>query len=85
MTEAGSSGRRPGDAGRVEGTETGSGAGPGGPVPSTVRGPLAGLADLAATLGDPTSALSTFLRGLVLGALVGAAIAGARMRRRRRR
>lgn len=64
--------------------------GPGGPVsevpiPSTVRGPLAGLGDLAAALGDPSSALSTFLRGLAVGALVGAAIAGSRLWRRRRR
>lgn len=59
--------------------------GPEVPIPSTIRGPLAGLSDLAAALRDPSSALSTFLRGLALGALVGAAIAGSRFWRRRRR
>lgn len=58
---------------------------PGGPVPSTMRGPLAGLADLAAALRDPGSATATFVRGLTVGMLVGAAIVGSRFWRRRRR
>ncbi len=71
-------------AGRATAAPT---AGPhsGAPSPSTTRGPLAGLADLAAALEDPASRPSTFLRGLALGALVGAAIAGSRLWRRRRR
>ncbi len=83
MADAGrSTGRRPAAEPRwSDPTDAGFEA----PVPSTVRGPLAGLVDLAAALGDPASAPSTFLRGLALGALVGAAVAGVRLRRRRRR
>lgn len=62
-----------------------AGPGPEVPIPSTIRGPLAGLSDLATALREPSSALSTFLRGLAVGALVGAAIAGSRLWRRRRR
>lgn len=48
------------------------------------RGPLAGLRDVADFLGDEERA-ATFLRGLTVGALVGAAIAGSRIWRRRGR
>ena len=48
------------------------------------RGPLAGLRDVAEFLGDEERA-ATFLRGLTVGALVGAAIAGSRIWRRRGR
>lgn len=54
------------------------------PVPSTIRGPLAGLADLAAALRDPGSAVSSFVRGLTVGILVGAGIVGSWLWRRRR-
>ncbi len=58
--------------------------GPGGPrLPGSSRGPLAGLSELAEFLGDERRQ-ATFLRGLTIGALVGAAIAGSRIWRRRR-
>ncbi len=46
------------------------------------RGPVAGLRDVAEFLGDEDRA-AVFLRGLTLGALVGAAIAGSQLWRRR--
>jgi len=52
------------------------------PVPP--RGPLQGLADLNDTIaGRKRPDPSAFLRGLVVGALVGAAIAGSTLLRRR--
>jgi hypothetical protein len=49
-----------------------------------IRGPVQGLADLAELFEDrPASA--TFIRGVVVGALVGAAIAGSAIWQRRRR
>jgi hypothetical protein len=78
-------GSRAGRARRAAAAGVGSEEGLPNPLPSTVRGPLAGLVDLAAALRDPASPASTFLRGLAAGALVGAAIAGARRWRRRRR
>lgn len=83
---SGGSGRDPRHAAGGPSADAPSGDTPlGGPPPSTTRGPLAGLADLAAALEDPASRPSTFLRGLALGALVGAAIAGSRLWRRHRR
>lgn len=79
---AGPSGRQP-----VREEEPGAPV-PGAPIPSTMRGPLAGLTDLATALRDPASAASTFVRGLTVGLLLGAAIVGSRLwrgRRRRRR
>jgi hypothetical protein len=54
--------------------------------PDTPRGPIQGLQDLAKSMGgDPSQPqMSTFLRGLVLGAFVGAAVAGSTIWRRRR-
>jgi hypothetical protein len=51
------------------------------------RGPTQGLKDLADLLAEEQPRMSTFLRGLTIGALVGAAIAGSTLwsRRRRRR
>jgi hypothetical protein len=45
--------------------------------------PLGGLADLAELLGGDTPRSRRFLGGLVVGALVGAAIAGSSLLRRR--
>lgn len=53
------------------------------PEPPSYRGPLQGLAELAELLGGETPGSRRFLRGLALGALVGAAIAGSRLWARR--
>ena len=54
--------------------------------PDIPRGPLQGLQDLAKSMGgDPSQPqMSTFMRGLVVGAFVGAAVAGSTIWRRRR-
>lgn len=49
------------------------------------RGPIAGLRDLSELLSDEEPRASTFLRGLTIGALVGAAIAGSTIWGRRRK
>ncbi len=49
------------------------------------RGPLQGLKDLSDLLADEQPRMGTFLRGLTIGALVGAAIAGSTIWQRRRR
>jgi hypothetical protein len=54
-------------------------------APVTYRGPLQGLADLAELLGGESADSKRFLRGLALGALVGAAIAGSTLWQRRRK
>jgi hypothetical protein len=57
-----------------------------GRTPSTPRGPVQGLADVAELLGGGrTERTGSFARGLVIGALVGAAIAGSAIWQRRRR
>ena len=48
------------------------------------RGPLQGLQDVADALSDEHN-MSTFIRGLTVGALVGAALAGSRVWQRRHR
>jgi hypothetical protein len=52
--------------------------------PVTYRAPVQGLADLAELLRGESSDSKRFLRGLALGALVGAAIAGSTIWRRRK-
>lgn len=54
------------------------------PEPTVPRGPLQGLQDLSQQLSGQPKGMSTFLRGLVVGAFVGAAIAGSAILRRRR-
>jgi hypothetical protein len=49
------------------------------------RGPLQGLQDLSQIISDHPIDTGTFLRGLTVGALVGAAIAGSAIWRRWRR
>jgi hypothetical protein len=51
--------------------------------PTTPRGPLQGLQDLSQLMTGKQPRMSTFLRGLVFGAFVGAAIAGSAILRRR--
>lgn len=63
---------------------TSDGNGSGTPRPLGPR-PLGGLADLAELLGGETPRSRRFLQGLVAGALVGAAIAGSSLLRRRRK
>ena len=53
--------------------------------PLTPRGPLQGLQDLSQLLQGKPEGTGRFLRGLVLGAFVGAAIAGSAFWRRRQR
>jgi len=60
------------------------------PIPDSLRRPtgprpLGGLADLAELLGGETPGSRRFLRGLAVGALVGAALAGSSLLRRRRK
>ena len=57
------------------------------PVPIRPTGPrpLGDLADLAELLAGETPGSKRFLRGLVVGALVGAAVAGGSLLRRRGR
>ncbi len=56
------------------------------PVPSRPTGPrpLGGLGDLAELLGGDTDRSKRFLGGVMVGAMVGAAVAGAALLRRRR-
>ncbi|MBM4407599.1 MAG: hypothetical protein FJ038_03145 [Chloroflexi bacterium] len=54
------------------------------PDPIVPRGPLQGLQDLSEQLLGQPKGMSTFLRGLVVGAFVGATIAGSALLRRRR-
>jgi hypothetical protein len=56
------------------------------PVPSrsTSPRPLGGLGDLAELLGGDSERSRKFLGGIAVGAMVGAAIAGAAVMRRRR-
>jgi len=49
------------------------------------RGPLQGLADLNEVVSEHQAEIPTFVRGLIVGAFVGAAIAGSRLFRRWRR
>jgi hypothetical protein len=53
--------------------------------PEPPRGPLQGLQDLSQLLQGKPQGMGTFLRGLVLGAFVGAALAGGAFWRRRKR
>lgn len=52
------------------------------PIPPG-RGPLQGLADVAELLAREQPRLASFVRGLTIGALVGAALAGSAVWRRR--
>jgi hypothetical protein len=52
---------------------------------TTPRSPIQGLTDLAELLGKEQPRVSKFVRGLAVGALVGAAIAGSTIWQRRRR
>jgi hypothetical protein len=54
-------------------------------TPAVVPRPLGQLADLAALLDGDTARSRRFLGGLVVGALVGAAVAGGSLFRRRTR
>ena len=54
------------------------------PEPTLPRGPLQGLQDLSKQLSGQPKGMSTFFRGLVVGAFVGAAIAGSAILRRRK-
>ena len=51
---------------------------------STSPRPLGGLGDLAELLGGDSDRSKRFLGGIAVGAMVGAAIAGAALMRRRR-
>ena len=51
-------------------------------TPPPIRGPLQGLADVSDLLGAHPPHVGTFLRGLTIGALVGAALAGSAIWRR---
>ena len=51
-------------------------------APPPIRGPLQGLADVSDLIAQHPVRTSTFLRGLTIGALVGAAIAGSAIWRR---
>jgi hypothetical protein len=53
--------------------------------PPIVRGPVQGLADLAGFLQSEPERTGSFMRGIVIGALVGAAIAGSAIWQRRHR
>jgi hypothetical protein len=65
---------------------TGNDADQGDPIdtPGHDPRPLGGLADLADLLGGESDRSRRFLGGLIAGALVGAAVAGAALLRRRR-
>jgi hypothetical protein len=68
------------------GQPTGDRAGPGSPDgsrPPAGPRPLGGLADLAELLDGESPGSRRFIRGLVIGALVGAALAGVSALRRR--
>ena len=53
--------------------------------PRLPRGPVQGLVDLSELMAGRPKGMSTFLRGLVIGAFVGAALAGSAIVRRQRR
>lgn len=53
--------------------------------PVAYRSPLQNLADLSNLIGREQPRLASFVRGALVGALVGAAIAGSSLWRRRRR
>jgi hypothetical protein len=55
------------------------------PIRQTGPRPLGALADLAELLAGETPGSKRFLRGLVVGGLVGAAVAGGSLLRRRKR
>jgi hypothetical protein len=52
---------------------------------TTPRSPIQGLTDLSELLAQEQPRVSKFVRGLAVGALVGAAIAGSTIWQRRRR
>ncbi len=52
-------------------------------TPPPIRGPLQGLADLSEIVSEHPPRFGAFWRGLTIGALVGAAIAGSAIWRRR--
>jgi hypothetical protein len=54
-------------------------------LPPPIRGPLQGLDDVSDFLADHPLRTNTFVRGLTVGALVGAAIAGLSIWRRLRK
>ncbi len=54
-------------------------------APPLIRGPLQGLGDLSDFMAEHPVHTGTFLRGLTIGALVGAAVAGLSIWRRVRR
>ena len=54
-------------------------------VPEHIRGPLQGLRDLSDIVAEHPPRMGAFVRGLTIGALVGAAIAGSAIWRRWRR
>ena len=54
-------------------------------VPPPARGPLQGLEDLSEFVAEHPIRTGTFMRGLTIGALVGAAVAGLSIWRRMRR
>jgi hypothetical protein len=54
-------------------------------APPPIRGPLQGLEDLSDFVADHPVNTGTFLRGMTIGALVGAAVAGLSIWRRLRR
>jgi hypothetical protein len=55
------------------------------PQPTPPRGPLQGLDDLADLLAEHPGGTGAFVRGLTVGILVGAAVAGVTIGRRLRR
>lgn len=54
------------------------------PIPSTQRGPLAGLDDLARLLGEPGSGRRRLAGGIAVGAVLAAILAALRVSRRGR-
>ncbi len=80
--DAGGAGRSAAGGGSAPGSDRSDSVDVGGF--SATRGPLQGLADLAQLLDPEHPRTASFARGLVVGALVGAAIAGSAIWRRRR-